>query len=142
MNAVPESPDTSAKRWLAVLAAAVLVSVAVLAYSFRNALSPQAETVTVQPPAREATQPVRTRTEPALNGTRSASASADDSLVPAGRTSPFEAQENAERQTHEALQRQAEYFQKVMVNGKLPSSLGGLTKEQVDDLQKKGLIVE
>jgi hypothetical protein len=29
-----------------------------------------------------------------------------------------------------------------MVNGKLPSSLGGLTKEQVDDLQKKGLIVE
>ena len=66
----------------------------------------------------------------------------DGQTVPPVRTSPFAAEENDKQQAQQALQTQAKYFQKVMVNGRLPASLGSLTKEQVDDLQKKGLIIE
>jgi hypothetical protein len=143
MSTMTRTPETTSKWWLIGLAAAVLVSLAVLAHSFLSTFSPTEEHIEkVQRPASEATRSVVTRTEPAWDGAQSAGGIAENQLAPAKRTSPFEAEENTEQQARAALQTQAKYFQKVMVNGKLPASLGSLTKEQVDDLQKKGLIIE
>jgi hypothetical protein len=146
MSAISKLFDTSTKRWLAVLAVAVLLSGAVLAHSFIGAFLPSLEEPigTVELPARVVAQPVVSRMEPVWNGngTPSTDASVDGQTVPPVRTSPFAAEENEKQQAQQALQTQAKYFQKVMVNGKLPASLGSLTKEQVDDLQKKGLIIE
>jgi hypothetical protein len=146
MSAISKLFDTTTKRWLAVLAAAVLLSGAVMAHSLIGAFFPASEepTVTVELPARVVTQPVVSRAEPVWNENSkpSTDASVDGQTVPPVRTSPFAAEENEKQQAQQALQTQAKYFQQVMVNGKLPASLGSLTKEQVDDLQKKGLIIE
>lgn len=146
MSAISKLFDTTTKRWLAVLVAAVLLSGVVVAHSLIGAFLSSSEepAVTVELPARVVGQPVVTRKEPAWdgNGAPSTDASVDGQTVPPIRTSPFAAEENDKQQAQQALKTQAEYFQKVMVNGKLPASLGSLTKEQVDDLQKKGLIIE
>ena len=58
--------------------------------------------------------------------------------IPPLRTSPFAAEENDKQQASKHCKHRRNIFQKVMVNGGKPASLGSLTKEQVDDLQKKG----
>lgn len=143
MSAIPWYLDTASKRWLAVLAAACLVSMAVLMHSFFNALSPQDEhAVTAQPPARVETQLVRPGIEPARNSPQASGASQEDQVAPAARISPFEAQDATAQAYREEVHKQAEYLRKIMVNGKLPACFGSLTKEQVDEMQKKGITIQ
>ena len=67
MSAAP-SIDATSKRWLTVLALAIVASVAILAYSLLKALSPLEEkSVKTQQPATEQAHEVPTRDQEAWN---------------------------------------------------------------------------
>jgi len=139
--------DTAAKRWLAVLAAACLASMAVLAHSFTKALSPAEEnSVAVQKPATATPDVVLTHSEPAWSSPQQTAATEDHEAVV--RVSPFDGKnklltkkdEMAAQQAE--VHRQADYLRSLIAAGKLPAGYGHLTKEQVDDMEKKGITIE
>src|ERR1035437_8320666 len=67
MSAAP-SIDATSKRWLTLLALAIVASVAILAYSFLKALSPlEVKSVETQQPATDQAQEVRTGDHEAWN---------------------------------------------------------------------------
>jgi hypothetical protein len=145
------SLDTDSKRWLAVLAAACLVSVAMLAHSFMKALSPAEEnSAAVQKPATAVMDGARTRSEPAWSS--SPQIAATENHEEAIRVSPFDGKNKllterdkvAEQQAAQQAEvhRQAEYLRGLIAAGKLPAGYGHLTKEQVDDMEKKGITIE
>jgi hypothetical protein len=146
MSAIPWSMDASSKRWLAALGVVALVSLSILTRSFCIVLFPtKPEPVAAQTstPAREAVA----RTEPAWN-TTTPSRSAEDPQDTPPRVSPFAAQEAAaaaakahELSAQQAVHRQAEYLRNLISQGKLPQGFGNLTKEQVDEMEKKGITI-
>jgi hypothetical protein len=146
MSAIPSALDTASKRWLAVLAVVFLASVALLARSFLNAsFSPEEKTITIEPRASGRTEPVSTRSEPAWD--RLQAVPEAEPNQPDGRASPFAALSAAKARDNPALiqervHQQAEYLRKLIADGKLPESLGPLTKEQVDEMEKKGILIE
>ena len=141
MSAIPWFLDTVSKRWLAVLAVAVLVSMAMIVRAFVNASFHQEEkTVTVEPRVPVVTEPVSTRTEPVWDNPGEVH---ETQLAPTdGRVSPFKAQGASVGAAGEEVHKQAEYFRKIMVNGKLPACYGSLTKAQVDEMEKKGITIQ
>ena len=141
------SLDKDSKRWLAVLAAAGLLSVAMLAHSFMKALSPEEEnSVTLQKSATAATGEARTRSEPAWSS--SPQIAATENHEEAIRVSPFDGKKKllterdkvAEQQAAQQAEvhRQANYLRKLIAAGKLPVGYGHLTREQVDEMEKNG----
>lgn len=146
MSAIPWSMDASSKRWLAALGAVVLVSISILTRSFFSALFPSNQEPVAAPartPAREAV----TRTEPAWN-TTTPSRSTENPQEATPKVSPFAAQDAAaaaakahELSAQEAVHRQAEYLRNLISQGKLPEGFGKLTKEQVDEMEKKGITI-
>ncbi len=140
------SLDTDSKRWLAVLGAACLVSMAMLGHSFMNALSPVEEnSVTIQKPA-ATTDEARTRSEPAWSAPQQIAATENHEA--AVRVSPFDGKnrlltkkdEIAAQQ--EEVHRQADYLRKLIADGKLPAGLAPLTKEQVDEMERNGETIQ
>ena len=145
------SLDTDSKRWLAVLAAACLVSVAMLAHSFMKALSPAEEnSAAVQKPATAATNEARTRSEPAWTSPQQIAAT--ENHEEAIRVSPFDGKNKlltkkdevaAQQAAQQAeVHREADYLRKLIAAGKLPVGYGHLTKEQVDEMEKNGETIQ
>lgn len=141
MSTIPRFLDTASKRWLAVLAMAFLVSTAMILRAFVDASFRQEEKkVTVEPRVSAVTETVSTRAEPAWDNPGEV-----HETLPAptdGRVSPFAAQDAAVGANDKQVHRQAEYFRKIMVNGKLPACYGSLTKEQIDEMEKKGITIQ
>ena len=138
MSAIPWSLDTTAKRWLAVLAVAVLGSVAVLAHAFYQAMTPaEASPASTQPPTRPATGEVRTKAEPTWDAPKQTAITEPV----AERVSPFAARDADKAANEQTVHTQAEYFRKLIAENKVPSGLGNLTKEQVDDMERRGIMV-
>jgi hypothetical protein len=146
MNTISWLLDTAAKRWLALLAVAFVVSVGVLMHSFFAVLSPPEQTVVAQRPAAEAAEPVHVRSEPVWNSPPRMGTT-EETPAPPVRVSPFAAQDAARVSNDPIAARnrvhlQAEYLRKLIADGKLPRGLGDLTKEQVDEMEKKGILIE
>jgi len=143
MSAIPWSMDASSKRWLIVLGAAVLVSIIILTHSFINALfSSKEETVAVSVRSEEAVA----RTEPDWNSTQAGHVPQTMTTRP----DPFAAKYAAEAKAatahdpvahQQAVHQQAEYFRALISQGKLPECYGKLTKEQVDQMEKNGVMI-
>jgi len=135
------------QRWLTVLAVAAAASVIFLAYSAVKALSPPEPSIVA--PQKSTPAPAAgavTRTEPDWNGAAAAPV-AEGTHAPVSRPDPFAAQNAAAAKNdpvvfRKAVHQQAEYLRKLIAEGKLPGGYGNLTKEQVDDMEKKGLLIE
>ena len=145
MSTISWSLDTPAKRWLALLAVAFVVSVGVLVHSFLDALSPHEQiAVTVQRSAPEATEEVRTRSEPAWNSPQPVETVKQSSV--ADRVSPFDNQKPPPTKRdpvvyQKMVHHQAEYLRTLIANGKLPPGFGHLTKERIDEMEKNGEMI-
>ena len=144
MRAIPWSLDTSAKRWLALLAGVFLLSVAVLVHSFLNALPPQEQIVVAQPPAAAAPKPVHVRNEPSWDSSQPVGQVEQSQVV--DRVSPFDSQKPppAKRDPavyQEMVHHQADYLRTLIADGKLPARFGHLTKEQIDEMEKNGEMI-
>lgn len=145
---MPRLEDASSKRWLTVLAVTVAASVIFVAYSFIQTLSPPASSVvapqkstapsTEEPPARVEPD---WNTVPAGPGGQAATAQAD----------PFAAQNAAAAKAAAAndpvarqkiVHEQADYLRNLIAQGKLPECFGNLTKEQVNEMEQKGLTIQ
>ncbi|HVM60740.1 MAG TPA: hypothetical protein VMV72_07720 [Verrucomicrobiae bacterium] len=146
MTEFAASVDTGSKRWLAILAIAVAAAIVVMAYSFIATSSPP-EPAVVAPskPAPPPADQTVARTEPDWNSAPAARASQ------AARPDPFATQYASEARNaaahdpvaHEqAVHRQADYLRDQIAKGKLSQGLGNLTKEKVDDMEKKGILIE
>ena len=146
MSAISWSLDTAAKRWLALLALVFVVSVGVLVHSFLDALSPQEQKADVaQPRASVVLEPVHVRTEPAWNSPQPVETVKQS---PVGeRVSPFDTQpatvrRKADPVVHQQMvHQQADYLRNLIAAGRLPKGLGNLTKEKVDEMEKKGDLI-
>ena len=147
MDAIFSSLDTPAKRWLALLAVAFLVSVGVLVHSFFDTLFPQEQKAEVaQLRASEVPEPVHVRTEPEWTSPPRMGAT-EETPAPPVRVSPFAAQDAARISNdpiaaQNRVHQQAEYLRKVIASGRVPKALGNLTKEKVDEMEKKGILIE
>ncbi|HTS19421.1 MAG TPA: hypothetical protein VMP11_17725 [Verrucomicrobiae bacterium] len=149
MSRIASLLDTDSKRWLAVLAAAVAVSIVFITYSFLKTLSPAEPTVVAsQKPAPPPADTPVTRAEPDWNATPASTPLVESAAT---RPDPFAAQYAAEARdaaAHDpvahakAVQHQAGYLRDLISQGKLPQGFGKLTKEQVDDMEKKGVLIE
>jgi len=149
MNATSSSRDTSAKRWLIVLGAAALVSIVIVARSFVSALFPSKEvTVAVSAPGR--TEATVTRTEPDWQSAQAVQ-TGPVTQVPASRSDPFAAKYAAGAKaaaTHDpvahqqAVHQQAEYLRNLISQGKPTPGYGNLTKEQVNQMEQKGILIQ
>jgi hypothetical protein len=146
MNAIPRSIDTSSKRWLTILAVTAAASVIFVAYSVVKALSPpEPSVVAPQKPTPAPIEEAVTRSEPDWNSA-AAGHVAEDSQAAATRADPFAAQyaaaaKNDPVAAQQAVHREAEYFRTLISQGKLPECYGKLTKEQVDQMEKKGVMI-
>jgi hypothetical protein len=142
MSAIGWSLDTPAKRWLALLAVAFLVSMGVLVHSFLDSLtSPQQKAEATPKPALESAEQVQARSEPVWN------APPPEPSHTTERVSPFAAQDAVEARTDPAARQkivhhQAEYLRGLIASGRLPKQMGNLTKEQVDQMEKDGITIE
>ena len=100
----------------------------------------------VKQPAVEGSEPAPVRAEPVWDSTPQPGGKRERSQVAAGRVDPFDGQVTAVQPDaaarQEMVHKQAEYLRKIMVNGRLPAGLGHLTKEQVDEMEKKGIMIE
>ena len=115
-------------------------------HSFLNVLSPPEKTVVAQQPVAEVREPVHVRSEPVWNSPPQLGAT-EETPAPPVRVSPFAAQDAARVSNDPIAARnrvhlQAEYLRKLIADGKVPKALGNLTKEQVDEMEKKGILIE
>jgi hypothetical protein len=146
MNAIPRSIDTGSKRWLAILAVTAAASVIFVVYSFVQTLSPpEPAVVAPQKPTPDPTEEAVTRNEPDWNSV-AAGHVAEGSQAATTRADPFAAQyaaaaKNDPVAAQQAVHREAEYFRTLIAQGKLPDCYGKLTKEQVDQMEKKGVMI-
>ncbi len=90
MDAILDLFDTSAKRWLAVLVAALLISIVFLERSFMSALAPGGDTVTAQESTSSETPQAQPRTELAEDNQAQAHGQEEGAIV--NRVSPFDSQ--------------------------------------------------
>ncbi|MGO9246700.1 MAG: hypothetical protein ACLPT4_00755 [Verrucomicrobiia bacterium] len=148
MNAISRSVDTSSKRWLTVLAVTAGASVVFVAYSFVRTLSPTGPSVVApQKPTPTPTEEAPPRSEPDWN----AAQVVPGSQAAATRVDPFAAQYAAAAKAATAhdpvarqqdVHRQAEYLRNLVSQGKLPEGLGNLTKQQVDEMEQRGITIQ
>jgi hypothetical protein len=150
MSAIPSSVDTDSKRWLAVLGVAAAIAVVFLAYSFVSQLSRSDQSVTApSKPAATHAEEAAARAEPDW-ASAAAGHTSGDLLANTTKPDPFAAKYAAEAKAaaandpvvrQKAVHQQAEYFRNLISQGKLPKGLGNLTKEQVDEMEKNGILV-
>lgn len=150
MSAISSSVDTDSKRWLTVLGVAAAIAVIFLAYSFVTQLSPPDQSVTAPPkPAATHAEEAVARAEPDW-ASATAGHTAGDLLANTTKPDPFAAKYAAEAKAAAAhdpvarqqdVHRQTEYLRNLISQGKLPECFGHLTKEQVDEMERKGVTI-
>jgi hypothetical protein len=144
MKAIPRSMDADSKRWLAFLVVTVVVSVIFATYAFVKTLSPPEQSEAApQKPTPAPTVEAATRNEPDWN----AAQGGQGSQAAAIQVDPFAANDAAAAKNdpaafHQTVHQQADYLRKLISEGKLPGGYGNLTKEQVDEMEKKGVLIE
>jgi len=145
----PSRPlDTASKCWLTVLAGAFLASVAILAHAFlRTMAPPEQNSATTQKDASGRTGEVHASSEPAWTYPQPGRA-IENRPVTTG-ADPFSSIINrvANRQQDAAVAKemvhgQAEYLRTLVKQNRLPAGLGNLTLEQIDEMEKKGIVIE
>lgn len=148
MKAISPPVDTDSKRWLTVLGTVALISTLYLVYSFLGASSEESIAAPPKPEAPPAEESVA-RAEPDWNAV-SVDHTADYRATAATKPDPFADKYAADARTaaandpvvrQKAVHRQADYFRSLIAQGKLPKGLGNLTKEQVDQMEKDGVLV-
>jgi hypothetical protein len=147
MNAFSESIDNGSKRWLMVLGVAVSASIIYLAYAFVKTLLPTEPSVVLsQKPSPAPAEQAVTRSEPDWNSAQEV----QRAQAAATRTDPFAAQyaaaakaaaKNDPVAAQQAVHREAEYLRTLISQGKLPGAYGNLTIEQVDQMEKNGVMI-
>lgn len=145
MSPASSSLDATSKRLLAALALAILISVVILTRSFFNALSPSEdksiETQQSTPnPAKKVTavaQPEWTTSQPSHPG--------DGQGADRGspfKNSDFPTPKNDAAVRKEMVHNHAEDLRAMVKQNKLPKSFGHLTMEQIDEMEKNGIVIE
>ena len=151
MRTVSPSMDKESNRWLLVLVVTAAASVIFVAYSFLKILSPQPSVVAAPKPTPPPVQQPAPRTEPDWNSAQTAPPAEVAPQATAARLDPFAASYAADAKeaaahdpvAHEkAVHHQAEYLRDMISQGQLPKGFGNLTKEQVDQMEKKGVLIE
>ena len=145
MNTTSRPLDSTAKRWLAILAVVSLASIAFLTHSFMKVLAPEEEnTAVTQQPASDEPSQISANSEPSwMNPRQVGRVEESQNSNP---DSPFDKQISAPKshdEVHkEMVRNQADYLRKLIANGKVPTGLGKLTKEQVDEMEKNGIVIQ
>jgi type IV secretory pathway VirB10-like protein len=142
MSAAP-SIDASSKRWLTVLALAIVASVGILAYSFLKAVAPlEKKSMETQQPATDHAQEVRTGDQEALNHPQPFQAAQEQPTVTSFPPSVAEMRKTKEAARMAMVHRQAEDLRSMVKQNKLPAGYGHLTLEQIDEMEKNGIVIE
>lgn len=144
MSATP-SIDATSKRWLTVLALAIVASVAILAHSFLKALSPLDEkSVKTQQPATDEAKEVRTDSPEAWNHSQQFQTVQEQPATTSfpSRDSGTEARKKSEAARQAMVHHQAEYLRSMVKQNTLPGGYGHLTLEQIDEMEKNGIVIE
>lgn len=145
MTTGSHSLDPVSKRWLTVLAIAMLISIIVLARSFINAFSPpQSVKTDLQSSAQT---PSAASTTPATSQWNGPSPFSSSDQQPIHIQSSFKRTESATPQNDAAARKemvrvQAENLRTMVKQNKLPKSFGNLTLEKIDEMEKNGIIIE
>ena len=145
MGAPASSLDATSKCWLAALALAILISTVILTRSFINAFSPSEDKSTeAQQSAQDSTKEVTVTTQPEWT-TLQQSQPGDRQRVDMG--SPFKDSDSPKPKNNatvrkEMVHKQAEQLRAMVKQNKLPDVYGHLTIEQIDQMEKKGIMIE
>ena len=139
------SRDTASKGWLAALALALLISIVIVVRSFVSAFSTPDQ---VNLPAQQAAQvpsssmvTVDTSAEPEWSTPSPASTTVPKHIPPVKReefTSPKQAAAIRQAMVHQ----QAQNLRAMVKQNRLPRSFGHLTLEQIDEMEKNGIVIE
>ena len=146
MSTTGKTMDAASKRWLAALAIAFLAAVAVLTHSFINVLSPPErsdaktrQVVTDRPEEAHALHQLEWSRPQEFHAVEAQHAT----------TSPFASNDSdaAKRKKDEAVReemvhQQAESLRSLVKQNKLPEGYGHLTVEQIDEMEKKGIVIQ
>lgn len=142
MSAAP-SIDATSKRWLTLLALAIVASVAILTRSFLKALSPLDEkSVKTQQPATDEAREVRTDSPEAWNHPQQFQAVQEQPTVTSFPSSDAEVRKKKEAARAAMAHHQAEDLRSMVKQNKLPEAFGQLTLEQIDEMEKNGIVIE
>ncbi len=146
MSTTVSSVDATSKRWLVALAVAFLAAVAVLIYSFISAFSaPEKSDAKTQPAVTDKPGEVRIVHQPEWSRPQAFHAVEE----PPATTSPLPSadsdatkpkQDEAARE--QMVHQQAEYLRSLVKQNKLPKAYGHLTVEKVDEMEKKGIVIQ
>jgi hypothetical protein len=145
MSPASSSLDATSKRLLAALALAVLISVVILTRSFINALSPpEDKSIETRQSAPDPAKKVTAAAQPEWI-TPQQSHPGDGQRADMGspfKNSDFPTPKNDAAARQEMVHRQAENLRAMVRQNKLPKSFGHLTTEQIDEMEKNGIIIE
>jgi hypothetical protein len=141
MSTTSSSPDVSSKRWLMLFASAAVVTIVVLAYSFLNALAPSQEVVEPQP--KKVREPY-TSSQPVWDHAQQNRSTEYPNNIPP--TPPGERPATTIWVTPTnwmgMVHMQSEYLRKLAAESKDPNDINRLTPEQIDEMEKKGLLIQ
>ena len=145
MSTPSSSIDATSKRWLTVLAVAILASVVILTRSFLNVLSPpQEKSAEAQQPASDQMKQVHVNDQEAWSRPQHFQAVQEQ---PAATSFPSTASDAGMRKKNEAaakemVHKQAEQLRAMVRQNKLPDAYGHLTLEQIDEMEKEGVTIQ
>jgi hypothetical protein len=145
MGAPSSSLDTTSKCWLAALALAILISTVILTRSFINAFSPpEDKSIETQQSAQDSTKKVTVAAQPewiTLQQSHPGDRQRADMGSPFN-DSDFPKPKNDAAVRKEMVHKQAEQLRAMVKQNKLPEVYGHLTMEQIDEMEKKGIMIE
>ena len=146
MNTTGTSMDATSKRWLVALAIAFLAGVAALTHSFMKAFSAAEQSDTnLQPAVTDRTEEVHTFSQPAwihpqeFHAAEEHQAATSPSVSDGSEATPCKKNETVRE---EMVHKQAECLRSLVKQNKLPAAYGHLTLDQIDDMEKKGIVIE
>ena len=143
MSAFLSSLDASSKRLLAAFVLAAVVTIGVLMHSFLSAITPPKEIVNPQPFPVTAVE-TRASSQPAWDSAQQNRSTEYPQNIPP--TPPSERRATATWVTptnwQEMVHMQAEYLRKQSAESQDPGGIGKLTPEQIDEMEKNGLLAE
>ncbi|HUI08171.1 MAG TPA: hypothetical protein VL486_14315 [Verrucomicrobiae bacterium] len=138
--------DAASKRWLVALAIVLVIAVVALTRSFINAFSPAAQNnVAGQPGATHGQGEVRTISQPEWIHPQEFRAveeqhAATGPLMSDSREATTSKQNETVRE--EMVHKQAECLRTLVNQNKLPAAYGHLTLDRIDEMEKKGIVIE